>query len=139
MYFFPRFPKLFMLLLALSGLAVSPAMAVGLGELELKSRINQPFLAEVALHNAERLAPNELVVNLASVEDFERRGLEKYYFYNDFRFEVVHGPNARPLLRITSHQLIREPYLDFILEARWASGRVQREYTVLMDKPAPLE
>ena len=28
-----------------------------------------------------------------------------------------------------------EPYLDFIIEARWPSGRLLREYTVLVDPP----
>ena len=39
------------------------------------------------------------------------------------------------VVRLSTDQPIREPYLDFVVEVRWPTGRVLREYTVLLDLP----
>ena len=36
---------------------------------------------------------------------------------------------------MTSDEAVVEPYLDFVVEARWPDGRLLREYTVLLDPP----
>jgi pilus assembly protein FimV len=38
-------------------------------------------------------------------------------------------------VRVWSKQPIREPVLDFLLEVNWASGRLIRQFTVLLDPP----
>jgi len=39
------------------------------------------------------------------------------------------------LLRLTSVRPIDDPFLDIIIELQWASGRLVREYTFLLDPP----
>src|SRR5690606_39041842 len=36
---------------------------------------------------------------------------------------------------LSTRNPVREPYLNFLVEARWTSGRLLREYTLLMDLP----
>lgn len=114
------------------------AVALGLGELKLNSTLNESFDAEVRLLDVGDLGADEIIVHLADNKEFDRRKLERHFFYSEFKFAVVKQNSDDAVIRITSHNSIYEPYLSFILEIRWPGGRVLREYTVLMDMPAPL-
>ncbi len=122
------------LLLILGVLSPGMAAALGLGEISLKSYLNEPLEAEVQLLETGDLDPSQIRVRLATREDFSRAGVDRAYFLTSLRFEVVGGEQG-PLLLITSRDPVREPYLDFIVEARWPTGRLLREYTVLLDPP----
>lgn len=111
------------------------ASALGLGEVKLKSTLNQPLSAEVQLLDTKGLSPEQIIVSLASASDFERNGLDFVHFYSEFRFEVALDNPSGPIVRITSRNPVREPYLNFLVEAKWTSGRLLREYTLLMDLP----
>lgn len=123
-------------LLGLTGL-LSPGMvlALGLGELSLQSYLNEPLRAEVALLESAGLNPDQVKIRLAGLEDFERAGIERAYFLTSLKFEVELTPNGNGRLLISSPQPVREPFLDFVIEARWPNGRLLREYTVLLDPP----
>ncbi len=111
------------------------ASALGLGEVKLKSTLNQPLSAEVQLLDTKGLSSEQIIVALASSADFERNGLDYVHFYSEFRFEVALDSPGGPVVRITSRNPVREPYLNFLVEAKWTSGRLLREYTLLMDLP----
>ena len=53
------------------------AWALGLGEIEIQSALNQPFLAQIALETATVEELQGLSVTLASQETFERYGLDR--------------------------------------------------------------
>ncbi|MEO8135672.1 MAG: FimV/HubP family polar landmark protein [Betaproteobacteria bacterium] len=42
---------------------------------------------------------------------------------------------GRPVLKVSSTQPINEPFLDLLIELNWATGRLLREYTFLLDPP----
>lgn len=111
------------------------ASALGLGEVKLKSTLNQPLSAEVQLLDTKGLSPEQIIVGLASSAEFERNGLDFVHFYTEFKFEVALDGPTGPVVRITSRNPVREPYLNFLVEAKWTSGRLLREYTLLMDLP----
>src|SRR5262249_61913367 len=52
------------------------------------------------------------------------------------RFTLQKRSDSSYVVVISSLQPINEPYLDVLLELTWATGRVLREYTVLLDPPA---
>ncbi len=112
------------------------ASALGLGELRLTSFLNEPLRAEVDLLDIGGLDEGQLRVRLASRADFDRAGIERVYFLTGLKFEVVVREDGTGRLLITSHDPVLEPYLDFLVEARWPQGRILREYTVLLDLPA---
>jgi pilus assembly protein FimV len=39
------------------------------------------------------------------------------------------------VLKVTTAASVAEPYLDLLVEVNWASGRVVRAYTFLLDPP----
>ncbi len=127
--------KCALVLLVFGLLSPGMAAALGLGELTLKSYLNEPLIAEVKLLEIGDLDPSQIRVRLATREDFARAGVERAYFLTSLRFEVIGTPSGGALLQIRSSDPVREPYLDFIVEARWPSGRLLREYTVLLDPP----
>jgi pilus assembly protein FimV len=109
--------------------------ALGLGELTLNSYLNEPLNAEVQLLEIGDLDPSQIRVRLATREDFSRAGVERAYFLTSLKFEVVSMGMEGAKLEIRSSDPVREPYLNFIVEARWPTGRLLREYTVLLDPP----
>ncbi len=124
------------LLIATSAILSAPAcFGLGLGELELKSALNQRFEAEVELTNVRGLEIEEILPNLGSQDDFDRIGVERGYALIDLRFEVASRENGKLFVRISSSRPIIEPFLNFIVEVLWPSGRILREYTVLLDPP----
>jgi pilus assembly protein FimV len=118
------------------GLFYSSAVSsLGLGELTLESFLNEPFKANVDLLNTGGLADHQIRIRLATADDFERLGVDRAYFLTDIDFEIEIDEAGNGRILMSSEGPVLEPYLDFIIEARWPSGRLLREYTVLVDPP----
>jgi pilus assembly protein FimV len=117
-------------------LAAQWASAVGLGEIQLQSAMNEPLRAEIALLSVGDLNESQIAAKLASPEDFHQAGIEREFQLVDIRFKVDLSNSANPVIRVSSQRPMKEPYLNFLLELRWTSGRLLREYTLLMDLPA---
>ncbi|UYZ83771.1 hypothetical protein MTZ49_14420 [Entomomonas sp. E2T0] len=130
-----RFHKLAAVGLAVTLSSMGSAFALGLGEVTWKSTLNQPLNAEIALYDVQSITNKELVVKIASPEDFEKAGIDRPHALNDLVFTPVIRGN-KSIIKITSNHPIKEPYLDFLLSVSWASGQTLREYTLLMDPPA---
>lgn len=124
---------------ALTMLAPGLASALGVGDYQLKSYLNQPFEMEVELIDVRDLAPEEVLVALASQQEFDAVGIERSYFLTDLEFEVTLDGQGGGTLRVYSTQPVREPYLSFLVEFLWPTGRLMREYTVLLDPPSYAE
>ena len=119
---------------ALSLLAAH-AWGLGLGEIKLNSALNEKLKAEIELLDASGMQPDEIRVALASTEDFERVGVERFFFLTDLRFEVVYASSSGVKVDVTSTKPITEPYLNFIVEVLWPNGRLLKEFTLLLDPP----
>jgi len=122
-------------LLALMALQASLAQGLGLGDITLHSALDQPLVADIRLRGVGDLGPGQILVNLASGEDFERAGVERTFFLTDMDFAIELRGDGSGTIRVTTERPVKEPYLDFVLELRWPNGRVLREYTVLLDLP----
>ena len=111
------------------------ASAVGLGELKLHSALNQPLSAEIKLLNTGDLSKNELLPNLASHEDFARAGVERVFFLTGIKFDVQFKDSGDVVINLKTDRIVREPFLNFLVEIHWPNGKILREYTVLLDPP----
>ncbi|MEP5566994.1 MAG: FimV/HubP family polar landmark protein [Halioglobus sp.] len=120
---------------SLGWIHASSSFALGLGDLELESFLNEPLQAKVDLLNTDGLHADQIRIRLATREDFERLGVDRAYFLTSIQFDVNVDAQGRGSISISSDDPVLEPYLDFIVEARWPSGRLLREYTVLVDPP----
>lgn len=124
------------LVTAMLGAFASQAFAMGLGEIRLNSVLNQPLHAEIELLSPTASDLAQLQVALAPSEAYARAGVERVFFHTKLSFTVVKRPNGSAYIKVTSREPVREPYLDFLVEATWGAGQVLREYTVLVDPPA---
>lgn len=118
-------------------LGASNAFALGLGQVQVKSSLNQPLLAEIpVLENAPGEAA-DLQIRLASSEAFARIGLERpsAALLTSLSFEIVQGAAGRPVIRITTPNRVNDPFVSLLIEAEWARGKLLREYTLLLDPP----
>lgn len=112
--------------------------AAGLGKLTVYSAIGQPLNAEVAI----TAAPEEfgaLSAKLASHEAFRDAGIDFIPALTGLRFDIVKLPNTGPVLRLSTDRPLNEPFLHFLVELNWTSGRMVREYTFLLDPPEMLQ
>ena len=126
--------RLFKVLILMGILLPVQVFALGLGELQTQSALNQPFLAELQILRASPAELKGLQVRLASEEDYARIGLERLPILNALNFMVVKKGSAH-YIRISSRRQISEPYLNFLIEVNWSRGRMLREFTVLLDPP----
>ena len=61
-------------------------MAIGIGDMTVRSYINQPLQADIAVLQPDGLLESEVIASLASPDDFDRLGLERHYSLNSLRF-----------------------------------------------------
>jgi len=125
-------------------LASFSAAALGLGQIEVKSRLGQPLLAEIPIVSNDPTELEQLQAGLASPETFARIGLQlPQGVVADLQFTQALDAAGNPVIRVTSQQPVTEPLLTFLIEVDWGQGRLVREYSALIDTPrtvsAPLQ
>ncbi|MEW6514417.1 MAG: FimV/HubP family polar landmark protein [Pseudomonadota bacterium] len=114
------------------------AQAAGLGKLSVYSGIGQQLKAEVAL-TASPAELGSMTAKLASHEAFREAGIEYMSLLSDVRISVDKNAAGQPVLTLTTVRPISEPFLHFLVELSWTSGRLVREYTFLLDPPELLQ
>lgn len=112
------------------------AHAAGLGRISVQSALGQPLRAEVEVTSVARDEAPTLAVRLAQQSAFRQANLEFNPALAQLRFDLEQRPDGNYVVRISSLNPVNEPFLDLLLELTWATGRVLREYTVLLDPPA---
>src|SRR5215469_6878576 len=115
-------------------LAGGNVFALGLGTIQVRSRLNQPLDAVIPVIADTPAEANGLEVSLASAEDFQRVGLDKSRVDVPLEFSVS-TDHGQTIIRVTTKDIVREPLVDFLIVANWPKGKLLREYTVLLDPP----
>ena len=111
------------------------AIAVGVGDITLKSALNEPLDAEIALSKVEGIDEDLLLVQLAPAAAFAQAGVTRDYYLTQLTFSVDTNAADETVVKVTSEGPILEPYLDFLVQLEWPAGRLVREYTLLLDLP----
>jgi pilus assembly protein FimV len=109
--------------------------ALGLGELNVQSVMNQRLDARIDLTSVKTGDIVNMTVRLADADVFKSAGLPRPYHLTQLKFEPVETAENAGYIRVTSKERIREPYLNFIIEVSWPNGKLLREYTVILRKP----
>jgi pilus assembly protein FimV len=129
--------KRFTTQLVAAGLIAVPLMAhaAGLGKLSVTSALGQPLAAEIELFAADKAELDSLSASLASDQAFRDARVEFAPVLSSLRFSVEKKPDGKAVLKVTSSRPINDPFVDMLVELNWASGRLVREYTMLLDPP----
>ncbi|MHB1052748.1 MAG: FimV/HubP family polar landmark protein [Thiobacillus sp.] len=129
--------KRFTIQLVAAGLIAAPLMAnaAGLGKLSVTSSLGQPLAAEIELFSADKAELESLSATLASDQAFRDARVEYAPVLSALRFSVEKKPNGKAVLKVSSSRPVNDPFIDMLVELSWASGRLVREYTLLLDPP----
>ncbi len=118
-----------------SVLTTSGVWGLGLGNIESQSALNQPLNAEIHLLSADAIENSQLKASIASYETYEKQGIARSGLHNQIRFVTVTKPNGEKVIRLSTREPLKEPFLNFLVEVEWPQGRLLREYTLLLDPP----
>jgi len=124
------------LALMLFSLLPKIAFSLGFGQITLHSYLNEPLKAEIELLGTEDVDISQLVVSLASADDFKKTELPRPFFLTKMKFQVVTEDDKSHIL-VTTAEAMKEPSIEFLVVLSWAEGRLVRGYTLLLD-PTPL-
>ncbi len=120
----------------LAALLPTSGLALGLGEITVNSFLNQPLNAEIEVISARAGEIDDLLVSLASRDAFDRAGLTRPRHLSNLRFTVNKNEEGDQAVIVVSTKAgVKEPFLNFLIEADWSKGRVLREFTILLDPP----
>ncbi len=111
------------------------AEAAGLGRLTVLSSLGQPLQAEIDLVSVEKDELATLSARLASPDAYKQANLQYGSALVGLRLSIEKRPNGQLYIKITSNRSVNEPFIDLLVEINWASGRITREYTGLIDPP----
>ena len=111
--------------------------AAGLGKLTVNSALGWPFQAEIDLVAVRKEEIPSLTARLASREAFRKADVDYAPFLPTFTVSIETRSDGQLYVKIISPQPVVEPFLSMLIELNWASGRLLREYTVLLDLPEP--
>jgi len=109
-------------------------IAAGLGEATVKSYLSQPLVAEIPIEDVSADQLENITIQLADRQLHEEVGINWTNVKGNLSFEIVQGETG-PVVQVTSRRAIREPILSFLLELRWNSTAIVREYNLLLDPP----
>ena len=122
--------------LAVACLWGTQAWALGLGRLTVTSALGETLKAEIEVTSITPEEASSLRLRVAPPDAYRAAGVEYNAVLPSAQVVVVKRADGRSVLRITSDRAVLEPFVDVIVEATWASGRLVREYTMLFDPPS---
>lgn len=118
-------------------LAIIPwtADAAGLGRLTVASGLGEPLSAEIELLGTTQDELESLSAAIAPEAAYAVQGVERTPIQNAIKINVSRKANGTAVLRLSSNQPITDPFVDMLIQVEWATGRLVREYTMLLDPP----
>ncbi|MGJ7553534.1 FimV/HubP family polar landmark protein [Variovorax sp. RB3P1] len=118
------------------GIASADASAFTLGQLKVQSALGEPLRAEI---DVTEMAANEaegLKINIATAEAFKSAGVPYNAALSDVKATLQRRAGGQYVVRLNGNRPLNDPFIDLLLEANGSSGRIVRDYTVLLDPPA---
>ena len=91
------------------------------------SSLGEPLRAEVEILDINSDEATSLKTSVAAPETFQNAGLEYSSAMTGLQISLQKRADGRSYLRITNSRAINDPYVDLILEASWATGRIVRD------------
>jgi pilus assembly protein FimV len=111
---------------------VSSVAAASLGKMKVLSALGASFKAEIELSNIKSDEDANLTARLSPPDVFKQAGIDYNPALASIRVNLL-KEGGSPSILLTSNGAINEPLLEMLIELSWQSGRLVRQYTVLLD------
>jgi pilus assembly protein FimV len=122
------------LILIIISLCLVPwhVLALGLGQIEVLSKLNQPLQAQIPIMLSPDERSSEITSQLANEIEFAKQHIPYAGVLTYLQFKIVEN-KEQSYIQITTTQNITEPALHFLLQVDSPSGRLINAYTILLD------
>ena len=119
----------------LGTMALTPlsAWSLTLGGMRVQSALGEPLRAQLSLGE---LTPEELSsvnAGFAPVAVYQAAGITANPILSNVQISIDRSVPSNVVVNLTSTSPMSEPFLDMLLEIKWASGKVVRDYTLLFN------
>lgn len=110
-----------------------PALAMGLGDIRSSSPLGSPLKATIAVtSDFEQYGVSELRVRQLNPKQAKSLGIELAGAYKSYVLALTEI-DGKLVIELSSRKPVNEPFLNFLVELTWVTGKVYREYTLLLD------
>ena len=123
------------MLFALSWTIPASSFALGLGDIQVESALNEPLRAQIELVGVTSDEMAELTARVASEEVFRRYGLDRPAFLSGITLTAGNTPQGRPVLVLHSNLNISAPLVTLLVDLQSREGELIRQYDILLDPP----
>jgi hypothetical protein len=117
-----------------AGLYPLCSYALGLGELQVESRLNQPLRARIEVSDVSDDEWHRLRAHL-SWQQSTADGLSRPGLLESVTFKNVEAENHRRFIEVRSAEIFTEPLFDLSIDVSGIDADVTRIYTVFLDPP----
>ncbi|WP_409976493.1 FimV/HubP family polar landmark protein [Variovorax sp. CY25R-8] len=117
------------------GLASTDASALALGPLKVQSALGEPLRAEIDVTEITAAEADSLKINVATADAFKTAGVPYNPALRDVRATLQRRAGGQYVVRLNGSRPLNDPFIDLLLEANGSTGRIVRDYTVLLDPP----
>jgi len=101
-------------------------MALQLGRPQIQSKLGEPLKLEVQVSDLSAQEAQEFQANLANATVYQAAKIDRVAGLDNVRITLVRKSEDLYLLQFQGAEAISQPYVDLLLEFRWASGRAYR-------------
>jgi pilus assembly protein FimV len=121
---------------ALLTVAHVDANALALGRITSLSSLGEPLVAGIDVPDINDEERSSLKATLASPEAFRIAGMEYNPALASAQITLVRRDNGSSYLLVRSEKIMTDPFVNLVINANWSTGRIVRNYTLLLDPPA---
>lgn len=111
------------------------ANGAGLGKLTVQSGLGQPFRGEIELIAVPADDLGVVSARAASPDTYREANIEYQSSVANIKFSVEKRSTGQPYIKVFSAQPMEEPFVELLVEVNWPSGKLLREYPILLDPP----
>jgi pilus assembly protein FimV len=111
----------------------STASALALGKLSTLSHMGERLSVEIDI---PEFTPEEIAglkASLASPDGFAASGVDFNASLAGADVRVQKRADGRPYIKVTTPRVINDPFVNLVLVVNWPSGRIVRDYSLLLD------
>jgi pilus assembly protein FimV len=123
----------------LSTIALTPlsAWSLTLGGMRVQSALGEPLRAQLSLGELTAEELSSVNAGFAPAAVYQAAGITANPILSNVQISIDSSVPSNVVVNLTSTSPMSEPFLDMLLEIKWASGKLVRDYTLLFNPAAP--